>query len=97
MSVFPIGYRTRYLRSLLEGGMKRPADMQLTHDDKQDLVRKILLIVNSPLSPTIRNVEELIDSDLFRAYPWMSDQQRKVFEFVQESDTSGWHRPYWGP
>lgn len=95
MSVFPANLRTRYLRAILEGGLRRPVDMQLTPEEKEDLVRKILFLVNPPHQPFIRDICHFIDSDLFKAYPWMSPKQQKVFEYVQESDTLKWSPPHW--
>lgn len=95
MSVFPVNLRTRYLRAILEGGLRRPVNMQLTPEEKEDLIRKILLIVNPPHQPIVRDVSSFIDSDLFKAYPWMSGKQMDVFKYVQDSDTLGWSPPHW--
>lgn len=90
MSVFPDHPRTRYLRAILEGGARRDPQFRLTSDEKKNLAEKILLLVNPPQQPFVRPVEEFIDSDLFRSYPYMSDKQKAVFEHVQDSDTIPW-------
>ena len=90
MSVFPTNTRTRYLRSLFEGGVKRPDHLRLSADEKEDLARKLLLLANPPHNPVVRELTTLLDSHLFMAFPWMTDHQKEVFVVVQNSDTLSW-------
>lgn len=86
-SAFPIKLKTRYLRAILEGGLSRDASLRLTQDEKKDLARKMLLLANPPHQPFPRSLEQLIDSDLMLAYPWMTETQKRIFDHVQETVT----------